>query len=222
MPKMKLLLILISFFLLKMYPASAQSNTWQQITLSDSITVDFPSKPKKVPYEGETSYGLYENEVLYSAAIQANAADAGSTVEEKSRFYDEAVQGAAEAMKASQISHKSKFEVNGFEGLEATFIPTGDKFKNPVVMRMILVNNTFYSLTFSASASPAHTAARQHFFASFAPRLRPAAVTPAETHTAAYKSGRAAGRLLFYGVTIAGVIFLLLRSNKKKQNTTIS
>jgi len=219
---MKFLPLLTPFLLLKMYSASAQSSTWQQVALGDSTTVDFPSKPKKVPYEGKTSYGLYEDGVLYSAAIQADAAEAGLTVEEKRCVYDEAVQGAAEAMKASQISNKNRFKVNGFEGLETTFIPAGHKLKNPVVMRMILVNNTFYGLTFSASASPAHTAARQHFFASFAPRLRPAAVTPAETHTAAYKSGRAAGRLLFYGVVIAGVLFLLLRSNTKKKNRTIS
>jgi hypothetical protein len=172
-------------------------------------------------YEGKTSYSLYEDGVLYSAAIQADVAEAGLTVEEKRRVYDEAVQGAAKTMKASRISNKSRFEVNGFEGLETTFISTIDKLKNPIVMRMVLVNKTFYGLTFSASASSAHTAARQHFFASFAPRLRPAAVTPAETRTTAYKIGEAVGSLVVYGGAIAGIIFLLLRSTTKKK-TSIS
>ncbi|MFD1872595.1 hypothetical protein [Hymenobacter bucti] len=223
---MKLLSVLIFFFLIKIDFTFAQSNNWQQITLGDSTTVDFPSKPKEVTYKGETAYGLYKDGVLYSVAIRANATDAGLTIEEKRHAYDEAVRGAAKAMKASQISNKIRFEVNGFEGLETTFIAASDKLKNPVIIRMILVNDTFYGLTFSASASPAHTAARQHFFASFAPRLRPAATTPAETHTAAYKIGEAIGKLLVYGGIIAGIIagiiFLLLRSTAKKKNTSVS
>lgn len=219
---MKLLLALILLFLSEVEPVFAQLATWQQITVGDSTTVDFPSKPRKILHKGQTAYGLYEKEVLYTVAIQANAAEAGLTVEEKRHMYDEAMRGAAETAKASQVTNKTRFEVNGFEGLEATFISTIDKIKNPVVMRMILINKTFYSQTFSASESPAHTAARQYFFASFATRSHPAAITPAESRTTAYKIGQLMGSLFAYGGIIGVIVFLLVRAMAKKKTRPIS
>jgi len=215
---MRLLLSLFILLLTTIEPVFAQNYTWQRIAIGDSTTVDFPGKPKKIIYKGQTAYGLYEEEALYSVSIQENARDAGLTVEEKRQFYDGAMRGAAETAKASQVISKVKFEVNGFEGLETTFLSSIAKVKNPVVIRMVLVNGTLYGQTFSAPASSAYAVVRQRFFASFAPRLRPAVVTPAETHTAAYKIGQLMGSLFVYGGIIAGVIFLLKRSAAKKNS----
>jgi hypothetical protein len=214
---MKLLSLLIFLFSTAIEPAFAQDGDWLRITVGDSTTVDFPSEPKKIIHKGQNAYGLYDEGVLYSVAVQEEAKDAGLTLEEKRAFYDEAIQGAAEAAKAPRILTKTRFVLNGFEGVEVTFTSAIAKMKNPVVMRMILVNTTCYGQTFSASASPAHTAARQRFFASFATQLRPAAVTPAETHTRAYKIGQLMGNVFFYGLLIAGVVFLLKRSTSKKK-----
>lgn len=214
---MKLLLLLIFLFSTVVGPVFAQDGDWQRVTVGDSTTVDFPDKPKEIIHKGMTGYALYQAGALYSVSVGVEAADAGLTVEEKREFYDSAMKGAAETAKASQVISKSTFEVNGFEGLQTTFLSTIAKIKNPVVMRMILINGTLYGQTFSASASPAHTAARQRFFASFAPRLRPAAVTPAETHTSAYKIGQLIGKLLVYGGIIGGIIFLLTRSTSKRK-----
>jgi len=214
---MRRLLLFIFLFSTAIESAFAQDDAWKRIAVGDSTTIDFPSKPKEIIHKGQTAYGLYEEGVLYSVAVQEKAKDAGLTLKEKRNFYDEAIQGAAEAAKAPRILSKTRFVINGFEGVEATFTSTIAKIKNLVVMRMVLVNSTFYGQTFSASPSPNHTAARQRFFASFAPRLRPAAVTPAETHTAAYKIGKLLGSLFVYGGIIAGVIFLLKRSTVKKK-----
>ena len=214
---MKILLLLIFLFSTAVGPVFAQDGDWQRVTVGDSTTIDFPSEPKKIMHKGQNAYGLYEEGVLYSVAVQEKAKDAGLTLEEKRSFYDEAIQGAAEAAKAPRILAKTRFVLNGFEGVEVTFMSAIGKMKNPVAMRMILVNSTFYGQTFSASASPAHTVARQRFFASFATRLRPAAVTSAETRTSAYKIGQLMGSVFFYGLLIAGVIFLLKRSTSKKK-----
>jgi hypothetical protein len=218
---MKPLLLLILAFLSKIEPVFAQSGTWERINVGDSTTVDFPGTPKKILYKGQTAYGLYVEDGLYSVSIQAAATEAGLTVEEKRQFYDEAMQGAAKTAKASQVLSKARFSVNGFEGLETTFLSTIAKVKNPVVIRMVLINGTLYGQTFSASASPAHEVVRQRFFASFAPQLRPAAVTPAETRTTAYKIGQLLGSLLGYGGIIGGIVFLLLRSTTKKKKEPI-
>jgi hypothetical protein len=214
---MKVLLLSVLLFSTVIGPVFAQDSDWQRVTVGDSTTVDFPSEPKKIIHKGQNAYGLYEEGVLYSVAVQEKAKDAGLTLEEKRSFYDEAIQGAAEAAKAPRILAKTRFVLNGFEGVEATFTSAIAKMKNPVVMRMILVNTTFYGQTFSASASPAHTAARQRFFASFTTRLHPAVVTSAETRTSAYKIGQLMGSVFFYGLLIAGVIFLLKRSTSKKK-----
>ena len=214
---MRMLVALFLLFITKIGPVFAQDNAWQRVAVGDSTTIDFPSKPKEFTHKGQTAYGLYEEGVLYSVAVQEKAKDAGLTLEEKRSFYDEAIQGAVEAAKAPRILSKTRFVINGFEGVEATFMSNIAKMKNPVVMRMVLVNSTLYGQTFSASASPAHTVARQRFFASFATRLHPAAVTSAETRTSAYKIGQLMGTLFFYGGIIAGVIFLLKRSAAKKK-----
>jgi hypothetical protein len=214
---MKLLLLLIFLFSPAVGPVFAQDGDWQRVTIGDSTTVDFPDTPKEVIHKGMTGYALYRAGALYSVSVGVGAADEGLTVEEKREFYDSAMKGAAETAKASQVISKSIFEVNGFEGLQTTFLSNIAKIKNPVIMRMILINGNLYGQTFSASASPAHTAACQRFFASFAPRLRPAAVTPAETHTRAYKIGQLMGKLLVYGGIIAGIIFLLTRSTSKRK-----
>ncbi len=213
---MKLLLLVVCLLSTAVGPVFAQDGDWQRITVGDSTTVDFPGTPKKISHKDLTAYGLYQEDALYSVSIGAAATEAGLTIEEKRQFYDEAMRGAAKTAKASQIISKARFEINGFEGLETTFLSDIAKVRNPVVMRMILINGTVYGQTFSASVSPAHTAARQHFFASFAPRHRPAAVTPAETRTTAYKIGQLLGKLLVYGGIISGVIYLLLRLSKKK------
>ena len=215
---MRYFIILIIFSISKTIPVIAQDKSWQKITVGDSVTVDFPSRPKRIVQDAITGFGLYADGVLYSFVIQPNAGDAGLTLEEKRRVYEEAMQGAAEKANATEILSKTSFAINGFEGLEATFIPKVAKLKNPVLMRMVLVNGTLYGQMFSASASPEHTAARQQFFASFVPQVRPVAATPAETHTRAYKLGQLIGGLLFYGAVIGGIIFLFLRWSTPRKN----
>lgn len=214
---MKVLVLLVLFFLTIIKPVFAQDDTWQRVTVGDSTTVDFPNAPKKMVYKGLTSYSLYSEDVLYSVSVGEAATEAGLTIEEKRLFYDEAMQGAVNTAKASQIISKSKVDINGFEGLEIRFLSNISKIRNPVVMRMVLVNGTLYGQTFSASTSTDHTKARQQFFASFAPRLRPAAITPAETRTTAYKIGQLVGELLVYGGIIGGIIYLVARSSNKKR-----
>lgn|GEM_PF-3892781 len=216
--RMKFLILLLLTVVGRAIPIAAQDGTWQKVSVEDSVTVAFPSNPKKVVQPNQIAYSLYADGVLYSLAIQRDAADPGTTIEEKRQFYEKAIQGAVERLHAKQVNDKSRFVVNGFEGLEATFVSGHAKLKNPVSMRMILVNDIFYGQLFSASPDSAHAIARAHFFASFVPQIRPAAVTPAETHTAAYRYGQLIGKLAVYGLIIGGIIFLLTRSSATKKN----
>ena len=165
--KMKFLLLLLLTVVVKTTPVIAQDEAWQKVSVEDSVTVDFPSEPKKIVQPNQIAYGLYADGVLYSLAIQRNAADAGSTTEEKYQLYEEAMQGAAKQAKATQIENKIRFVVNGFEGLEATFNSGNPKLKNPVTMRMVLINDTFYGQMFSASPDSAHAVARAHLYLKF-------------------------------------------------------
>jgi hypothetical protein len=215
---MKCLYLLLLAIVGVITPGIAQVEQWQKFSVADSITVDFPGKPKEVIQNDQRGYGLYTDGVLYSVAVLRSVADAGTTIEEKRQLYDEAMKGAAEKVKAKQIGNKRRFVINGFEGLEATFISGLSKLKNPVTMRTILINDTFYGQTFSASLDSAHVAARQHFFASFVPRVHPAPPTPAETRTTAYRLGELTGKLAVYVAVIAGIIFLLKRWSSPKKS----
>lgn len=193
--------------------SQAQDGTWQKVSIADSVTVEFPVEPKKYTQSGVTAYNVYHDSVVYSVAIIRNANSEKIADEDKQELYDGLIKGAVKRANATAIDTKTEFAANSYKGVEVSFHSHVKQLQGLTTIRAVLVNGTVFSQTFVGADNAANTSARQRFFKSFMPHQRPA--PPVKSR--AYRFGEMMGRLLLYGLLLAGILYLVSRPRKKGQ-----
>jgi hypothetical protein len=194
----------------------AQEDTWQRVTVADSVTVEFPAAPKKYTQNGVTVYSVYQGSVLYSVATMKNPDGKSVTEEDRRKFYDGAIKGAIKQVNATEIGDTTGFYINGFKGIRITLQAQTDALRGPVTLGALFVHDTAFTLFFCGADNETNLAARRHFFQSFQPRQRPAPPVMSR----AYRLGEMMGRLAFYGLLLAGILYLARLPGKKNRSKT--
>jgi hypothetical protein len=209
--KRLLLFLLTSTAALTSY---AQEGTWQRVAITDSVTVEFPAAPRKYTQNGMTAYGVYQDSVVYSVTVMRNADSENLADEDRQEFYDGVIKGTAEQLNTKEIGGRNAFNINGFEGCRVAFQAHTNKLRGPTTLGVISINGTAYSLLFCGADTKTNLIARQHFFKSFQPRQRYVPLV----NSRAYRLGNFTGKILFYGLLLAVVLYLARRPKKKNRS----